>query len=505
MSELMEASAFDRTRARSAGPAPVPTKLVGGPLAVRPVHSPTPGWATRYRWEAAAGDIAAVLVAMAIAILIRFRDGMPDLQVLWAMPVLPVMWVLTLSLAGAYSPRFIGLGSDEFVRVGRAAASMFAVISAVAFVLNYEISRVFVLVALPLSLLGSLVFRRLLRGRLARARVAGRSLQPAIVVGHGQQATHLVRDLGGAPADTGFSVVGVCGSGLPAAVETERGQVPVLGAASDVVRLVRSTGAEVVVVCSDADLAGHALRRLSWALAKEGAELFIAPGIADVAAPRVAVRPLGSFSLLHVERPIVGGAKLVMSRAMDLLLGGMITFAALPILATVAMLVKLEDGGPIFFRQKRVGVDGHEFEMLKFRSMVVDAEARLKELESTQSNVVLFKHKQDPRITRIGRFTRRYSLDELPQLFNVLRGEMSLVGPRPPLPREVDQYEPDAIERMRVRPGMTGLWQVSGRSDLTWEESLRLDLWYVDNWSPMLDIQILARTFSAVVAGRGAY
>ncbi|XVX19520.1 sugar transferase [Actinomycetota bacterium] len=472
---------------------------------MRPAHAPTPAWATRYRTQAVAGDITAVLVAMALAILIRFRDGMPDLQVLWALPVLPVMWVASLALAGAYSPRFIGLGSDEFVRVGRAAATMFAVISAVAFILNYDISRVFVLVALPLTLLGSLVFRRVLRARLAHTRAAGRDLQPTIVVGHGQQATDLVRDLGGAPADTGFSVVGVCGSGLPASVETDKGAVPVLGAAADVVRLVRTSGAEVVVVCSDADLAGHALRRLSWALAKEGAELFIAPGIADVAAPRVAVRPLGSFSLLHVERPIVGGAKLFISRAMDLFLGGLITFAALPVLAAVALLVKLEDRGPIFFRQKRVGVDGHEFEMLKFRSMVVDAEDRLEELESTQSNVLLFKHREDPRVTRIGRFIRRYSLDELPQLFNVLRGEMALVGPRPPLRSEVDQYEPDAIERMRVRPGMTGLWQVSGRSDLSWEESLRLDLWYVDNWSPMLDIQILARTFSAVVAGRGAY
>jgi lipopolysaccharide/colanic/teichoic acid biosynthesis glycosyltransferase len=173
----------------------------------------------------------------------------------------------------------------------------------------------------------------------------------------------------------------------------------------------------------------------------------------------------------------------------------------------MACAVRLDSPGPVLFRQKRVGERGEAFEMLKFRTMCVDAEDKLAVLAGSgdAGNAVLFKMRDDPRVTRVGRWMRRFSLDELPQLINVLRGEMSLVGPRPPLQREVDEYEPDAVRRLRVRPGLTGLWQVSGRSDLSWEESLRLDLWYVDNWSLVLDLQILFRTARAVVRGSGAY
>ena len=172
----------------------------------------------------------------------------------------------------------------------------------------------------------------------------------------------------------------------------------------------------------------------------------------------------------------------------------------------IGLLIVLDSRGPVFFRQERVGAGGAPFRVIKFRTMGVDAETRLAERKSVpQANDKLFKDPNDPRITRVGAILRRYSLDELPQLFNVLLGEMSLVGPRPPLAKEVATYEPDAIQRLRVRPGMTGLWQISGRSDLSWERSLRLDLWYVDNWSPILDLRILVRTFRAVLGGRGAY
>ena len=191
---------------------------------------------------------------------------------------------------------------------------------------------------------------------------------------------------------------------------------------------------------------------------------------------------------------------------MDLCFAAILVLLLSPVLLAIALAVKLGDGGPVFFRQQRVGVSGEYFAMLKFRTMVVDAEAHLARLASrSDGNTVLFKMQDDPRVTKVGRILRRYSLDELPQLFNVLKGDMSLVGPRPPLPREVDQYEPDARRRLRVKPGMTGLWQVSGRSDLSWEESLRLDLHYVDNWSPIGDLHILFRTVNAVVNGPGAY
>jgi exopolysaccharide biosynthesis polyprenyl glycosylphosphotransferase len=201
----------------------------------------------------------------------------------------------------------------------------------------------------------------------------------------------------------------------------------------------------------------------------------------------------------------MSGARRAFKRAVETALTVVLMLFALPVLLVITVAIRLDSSGPVLFRQKRVGARGTEFDMIKFRTMCMDAEARLAELQRDAGNDVLFKMKDDPRITRVGKVLRRFSLDELPQLINVLRGEMSLVGPRPPLLREVEAYEPDAVRRLRVKPGLTGLWQVSGRSDLSWDESLRLDLWYVDNWCLALDLQILFRTARAVLRGAGAY
>jgi exopolysaccharide biosynthesis polyprenyl glycosylphosphotransferase len=272
---------------------------------------------------------------------------------------------------------------------------------------------------------------------------------------------------------------------------------------------VDELGAETAVVLSHPELSGHGLRQLSWALAERSVDLLVAPGIAEVAAPRLHLQPRAGLSLLHVERPIMGGAKLTIKRVSDAVLSLVLAAFAVPVMVVVGVLIWYEDRGPVLFRQARVGVRGASFHMFKFRTMVVDAEARLNEAKAragqAQVNEKMFKDRSDPRITRVGRLLRRYSIDELPQLINVVRGDMSLVGPRPPLPSEVATYEEDEIQRLRVRPGMTGLWQISGRADLDWEQSLRLDLWYVDNWTPLLDLMILVRTVRAVLQGRGAY
>lgn len=282
--------------------------------------------------------------------------------------------------------------------------------------------------------------------------------------------------------------------------------MPVLGPPEMVLSAVDRLGAEVVAVSSDPDLVGHSLRRLGWALAERQVELMVSPGIVEVAGPRLSLRPAAGLSLLHVERPADGLVRRTVKRVYDFGLALMLLAALSPVFLVIAAAIKVSDRGPVFFRQVRVGAHGDRFRMVKFRTMVPNAERLLPTLSRDgQVNSMLFKDKQDPRVTSVGRVLRRLSLDELPQLFNVLRGEMSLVGPRPPLPTEVDQYEADAVQRLRVQPGMTGMWQVSGRSNLTWEQSLRLDLWYVDNWSPMLDLQILVRTFRAVFTGSGAY
>jgi len=239
---------------------------------------------------------------------------------------------------------------------------------------------------------------------------------------------------------------------------------------------------------------------------ERGVELLVSPGIVEVAGPRMSIRPMANLSLLHLERPVLKGSRRVFKVVFDYLLALLLLALFAPAMLALAGLIRVTTPGPALFRQTRVGTDGREFTVYKFRSMVVDAEARRRDLLAhNEGNGVMFKLRADPRVTRIGSLLRRYSLDELPQLFNVLRGNMSLVGPRPPLPSEVAGYSTDEIRRLRVRPGMTGLWQVSGRSDLTWEESLRLDLRYVDNWSMSLDLSILWRTLRAVMQGSGAY
>jgi exopolysaccharide biosynthesis polyprenyl glycosylphosphotransferase len=274
----------------------------------------------------------------------------------------------------------------------------------------------------------------------------------------------------------------------------------------DILAGVDQYDVDVVAVASDPELAGHSLRRLSWALEQRGVELIVSPGIVEVAGPRISIRPVAGLSLLHLERPSVSGGPHLLKSIFDRVVGCLMLLGVAPLLLVTAILVKLTSRGPVLFRQTRVGRGGKQFQMLKFRTMVVDAEERKADLHAlNEGNGVLFKLRDDPRVTRIGRYLRRFSIDELPQLVNVLRGDMSLVGPRPPLPAEVAQYAIDDARRMLVKPGLTGLWQVSGRSDLTWEESMRLDLRYADNWSIALDLLILWKTARAVLGSDGAY
>ena len=230
------------------------------------------------------------------------------------------------------------------------------------------------------------------------------------------------------------------------------------------------------------------------------------PELTDVAGPRVSVRPVGSLSLLQVSEPKFSGASRLFKAGFDRCAAALGLLLLSPVMLLIAIAITLDSRGSVFFRQTRTGLGGKPFELVKFRSMVPAAEELLVDLTDRNEGAgALFKIRRDPRITRVGRLLRRLSLDEIPQLWNVVRGQMSLVGPRPPLPSEVERYGDDVRRRLLVKPGLTGLWQVSGRSDLTWEESVRLDLYYVENWSFAFDLMILARTVGAVVAGRGAY
>jgi len=304
----------------------------------------------------------------------------------------------------------------------------------------------------------------------------------------------------------GMEVCGVC---VPES-QVARGRamgLPVVGTLDNVSAVATSLDCDAVAVTGADATRQSFLRELAWSLEDVDVDLMVHPGLIDVARPRMHIHSYSNLALLQVDQPQFSGWGKRIKRATDLLLTGMGIAFISPLLAAIALAVKLDDPrGPVIFRQTRVGIDGKPFTMYKFRSMVVDAEKRLAELkERNEGAGPLFKLENDPRITRIGHFLRRYSLDELPQLFNVLAGSMSLVGPRPPLQSEVAEYADDIRRRLKVIPGVTGLWQVSGRSMLTWEESVRLDLRYVENWSMGLDLKILFRTAYAVLAKKGAY
>jgi len=248
------------------------------------------------------------------------------------------------------------------------------------------------------------------------------------------------------------------------------------------------------------------VRRLSWRLEDYDIDFLISPVVADIAGPRMAVRVADGVSFVHMDLPEFKGPKLVAKRIFDIVFSALVLVIGSPIYTAVAIAVKLGDGGPVIFRQQRVGLNGTIFTMHKFRTMCVDAEAKLAALEAARGETKeLFKMEDDPRVTRAGKFLRKYSLDELPQFWDVLRGPMSVVGPRPALPREVKKYEDHQRRRFLVKPGITGPWQVSGRSSLTIDQYFRMDLDYVENWSLILDILIVMKTLRVTLKHDGAY
>lgn len=481
------------------------------PLTTRTTRLPRPDVADdnaralieSYRRRALALDGASALLASALAVAIRFQFRWTLLYVLLT-AALPALWLVVLGLQRAYETRWLGTGTEEYRRTVSAGLVLFTLIAVASFSVQAQLSRAWAVLVVPLCVVLSLASRHQLRTWLFRLRLAGRGQQKVLVVGRADAAVAVIEKLDHEPQH-GLVAVGACIPALDIGVSHVNG-VPVVGAPDQILEAVDELGVHVVAVASHPDLSGHALRRLAWALEERDVELVVSPGIVEVAGPRLSIRPVAGLSLLHLQRPTITGGRRLLKNAFDATVGTLLLLPAAPVMVALAIAVKLTSAGPVLFRQTRIGVDGREFTMFKFRSMVADAEDRKIDLvDLDEGNGVLFKMRNDPRVTRIGGVMRRFSLDELPQLFNVVKGDMSLVGPRPPLPAEVAGYSDDATRRLRVRPGLTGLWQVSGRSDLTWEESLLLDLRYVDNWSLVLDLTILWRTGRAVMQGSGAY
>ncbi len=467
----------------------------------------TKAWASAYLRRAALADWTCALAAGAVAARVRF-GGHAYLPITYLSLTcgLPVAWWMSVLLAGGYDTRFIGLGSDEFRRILSAAVNLTAGLAVVSYAAKLDLARGYMAIALPSATVMDLTARYLLRKRLHRRRVRGWCVRRVVAVGHAAAVAHLVTVL---RRDTyhGLAVVAACLVDAPEGAEPHGAAgVPVAGGLWGVAAAVSRFGADTVAVLACPEMDGGRLRELAWELEKTGTDLFVAPTLLDVAGPRTTIRPVAGLPLLHLDHPELAGTKQAVKSVFDKTCAALALLVLAPLFAVIAISIRLADHGPVLFRQTRIGKNGHGFTVYKFRTMVPDAEQRKSQLAPrNEAAGVLFKIRRDPRVTRPGAWLRRWSLDELPQLINVVIGDMSLVGPRPALPDEVACYSGYMRRRLVVKPGMTGLWQVSGRSDVSWEEAERLDLYYVENWSLALDLQVLWKTGSAVIRGSGAY
>lgn len=476
---------------------------------------PAAKWLESYRARLAVGDLSVIVVAVVTAQLVRFGVAGDDVllqasSVSYSLisAVLVVLWALTLSLFHSREARVVGSGTEEFRRVVRGSFALFGTIAILAYLLKLDLARGYLAVALPVGLFLLLLQRKLWRNWLHRQRIRRRYLSDVLVVGSHRAAVAMATVFERDPA-AGYRVVGVCEPGRGHAGEVldiEGHHVPVLGDESTVIDAVEASQADMVAVSNTEFFGNEGMRALAWQLEATGTDLVVAPGVVDVAGPRLQVRPVAGLPLLHVDKPTYRGAGKFGKHAMDTLGAGFALLVLSPVMVVIALLVKLTSPGTVFYRSERIGLNGEPFGMLKFRSMRQDADrVRVGLMQLNEGAGPLFKMRNDPRVTTVGRFLRRFSLDELPQLFNVLAGQMSIVGPRPPLRDEVMTYSDMVHRRLLVKPGITGLWQVSGRSDLSWEESVRLDLYYVENWSLFGDLVIIWRTVRAVLGSSGAY
>lgn len=462
-------------------------------------------WKVRLRALLMSCDLAAIGVTLLVASYLPIQgvdvvavgqERIP-LGEEWRDPVLALGWLLALGAARSRAPHVIGSGIEEFKRVANATMIAFGWVAIAGFLFQLTLSRRYFLLAFPIGLVLLVVGRWIARQYVRKARSRGRLLDRAILVGLTEDVARVGKEVrpssGIVPVDT-----------YPTPYTEDPAMLTAYRA--DIVALTHRAKADLVVVAGELPGGPEAVRQLGWDLERSGADLVLASRLIDVAAPRMHLRRLPGIPLVHVSLPRFTGWAYVVKRAMDIAVSSLALLLLAPVFLAVALAVKLEDGGPVFYRQVRSGVNGEPFRIWKFRSMRVDAD-RLK-AEMTAANEAdgpLFKMRRDPRVTRVGRILRALSLDELPQFFNSLHGSMSVVGPRPPLPEEVDAYDLAAHRRLLIKPGITGLWQVSGRSNLSWADGLRLDLSYVENWSPLSDVAIIARTAVAVLRREGAY
>jgi exopolysaccharide biosynthesis polyprenyl glycosylphosphotransferase len=423
----------------------------------------------------------------------------PEMPYWLALAVIGLVWLVVLDVVDTRDEHMVGHGTLEYQRIVRGSLALLAVVIASCFFLRIEFARTFFFIAVPAGTLALLISRWLWRQWLRARQRNGAYVHRVVVLGERAKVAHIVRTIRSTPG-TGYEIIGaLTKNGRNDDIE---GDVQVSGSYRDTERVVEELGADTVIFAGADDFSPKKLRRLGWAMADRNVHWVVAPALTDIAGPRIHSQPVAGLPLIHVSYPVMEGSRRFIKRASDIIGSSLLILLFSPVMLAVAIAVKTDSKGPLFYQQERIGRRGLPFGMLKFRSMIADADDQLASLLDLQgtSDQPLFKVNDDPRITRVGHFLRRHSLDELPQLFNVFTGEMSLVGPRPQREGEVALYDDVAHRRLLVKPGMSGLWQVSGRSSLSWDDALRLDLYYVENWSFTQDLLILFRTIKAVIA-----
>jgi len=479
---------------------------------MRPAAPPFNDWRRRFQRRLIVSDVLVltwVVFGTQIAwfgfgnaqLAIRDDSRITDLSYWVFSVVLIILWMGALSWSDSRSYRVIGIGTNEYVRIAVSSFRLFGVIAIVAFLTRIDIARGFLLISLPVGVAVLLWTRWLWRQWLLSKRRHGRWSARLLLVGSESSVGQIARELQRSPR-SGYVVVGACVPHGKIADVIEGTNVPVMGSVNAVPSAMQAVNADTVAITSTDELPADKVKEISWGLEAGRQHLVLAPSIIDIAGPRLHTRPVAGLPLIHVETPRFTRGQLFVKRTFDIIAAAIFIVLLSPVLLVVTVAVSWTSIGPLLYKQERIGRNGEPFKMLKFRSMRVGADKELKALLEAQgtSEKPLFKIKDDPRITPVGKFIRKYSLDELPQLFNVLGGSMSLVGPRPQIAAEVALYTDAARRRLLARPGLTGLWQVSGRSSLDWEDAVRLDLYYVENWSLVSDLAILMKTAKAVIA-----
>ncbi len=447
-------------------------------------------------------DASILLVGMSVYVVAMVEAG--RLYRTWETPLeaagLAIGWLLLILAYGGYDRRYVGVGADEFKRVITASVTLLAVISTAAYIFLPQSPPLrLVIPSLAIGLLALLFGRWQLRIWLGRRRLAGKHQTTTLVIGDHQRSALLVSAFNDDPP-AGYSAVGHVEPPPLGSPPTEHDEW-----LDDVLSWVRSNQVGAVAIADSGSIEPALLRQLAWRLEAPRVELLVSPLLYDVAGPRVSVRPASGLPLLHLDEPVLTGPKRFFKRAMDLVLGTMGLFILAPVLVAIAVVIKVGSRGPAIYVSQRVGQAGKEFGCMKFRTMSAGADSQRGDVIGSPDESIIERYRTDPRITPVGRFLRRWSLDELPQLFNVVGGSMSLVGPRPVLPEEMELLADADRRRHITKPGLTGLWQISGRKEVAWEDRMLMDLYYVEHWSIALDVVILAKTAKAVVTGHGAY